>query len=149
MSYGWRNVYLAMAVVAATVPAVWGQTTTPAQESQIGAGSSAAGGAKTEPTLEETIDQVKHPFKGFTWGADQRIRQEYLNNHYTLNQQLHGHEYDYGRYRTRLWASGHRRSSRGRYQDAGGVIARGSCSRSGFVEVPGQVSFSPCLRPAR
>lgn len=105
MTYGWRNGCLALAVAAAVVPAAWGQTTSPMLESQLSSNKIAPDGGKPEPTLEETINQIKHPFQGFTWGADQRIRHEYLNNHYPLNQQIHGHEYDYERERTRIWAS--------------------------------------------
>ncbi len=60
---------------------------------------------KPKSAVEQTIEKMKHPFKGFSWGADERIRQEYLNNHYTLNEKSPGHEFDFGRYRTRLWGS--------------------------------------------
>jgi hypothetical protein len=54
---------------------------------------------------KDWVEQVKNPAPGFTWGADERLRLEYFNNAVSLNQQGGGHENDFFRYRTRVWAS--------------------------------------------
>ena len=51
------------------------------------------------------IDKMKNPCKEFNWGADQRMREEYFNNAITLNQQARGHEWQFERFRTRLWGT--------------------------------------------
>ena len=54
---------------------------------------------------QDWTDKAKNPMPGLTWGADERMRIEYGNNFITLNEQAAGHEWDFFRYRTRLWAS--------------------------------------------
>ncbi len=64
--------------------------------------------ATTAPAVDEGgtwIDKVKNPCKVFSWGADERMREEYFNNAITLNQQAAGHEWQFERYRTRLWGT--------------------------------------------
>ncbi len=61
--------------------------------------------AASQPEARDWMEQVKNPAPGFTWGADERLRLEYFNNAVTLNQQARGHEVDFFRYRTRIWAS--------------------------------------------
>ena len=56
-----------------------------------------------QPT--DWTDAIKNPVKGFTWGADARLRNEYGHNFITLNEHIPGHEWDFFRYRTRVWAS--------------------------------------------
>ena len=52
------------------------------------------------------VDEVKNPVPWFNWGADLRIREKYLNNHISLdNDQSPGHEWHYERFRGRLWAT--------------------------------------------
>jgi hypothetical protein len=59
--------------------------------------------AATQP--KEWVDQVKNPTPWLSWGADERMRIEGFDNAITLNQQAPGHEWDFLRYRTRVWAS--------------------------------------------
>jgi len=46
---------------------------------------------------------IKHPLDWFTWGADSRLRQEYVGNAFLLNTDPPGHTWDFGRYRFRIW----------------------------------------------
>jgi hypothetical protein len=48
---------------------------------------------------------AKNPSPYFNWGADLRLRNEYLNNAITLNAGALRHEQDYFRFRERIWAS--------------------------------------------
>jgi hypothetical protein len=48
---------------------------------------------------------VKNPSPHFTWGADLRLRNEYLNNAVSLDINGARHEQDYFRFRERIWAS--------------------------------------------
>jgi hypothetical protein len=59
--------------------------------------------AATQPV--EWADQVKNPTSWLSWGADERLRAEGFNNAITLNEQAAGHEWDFFRYRTRVWAT--------------------------------------------
>jgi hypothetical protein len=62
--------------------------------------------AATAPAPQKSaIDQIKQPVDWFKWGADERLRIEYFDNAITLNQQAPGHEWDFFRYRTRVWAT--------------------------------------------
>ena len=54
---------------------------------------------------KSVLDQIKQPTDWFKWGADERLRIEYFDNAISLNEQAPGHEYDFFRYRTRLWAN--------------------------------------------
>ena len=60
--------------------------------------------AATAPA-KDPLDQIKQPTDWFKWGADARLRLEGFNNAITLNEQAAGHEWDFFRYRTRVWAS--------------------------------------------
>lgn len=57
----------------------------------------------TQP--QDWADQVKNPVPWLSWGADERMRIEGHDNGISLNQQAAGHEWDFFRYRTRIWAS--------------------------------------------
>jgi len=59
----------------------------------------------TQSDFDRRVDAIKKPFEGFSWGADQRWRNEYFNNAITLDNSTPGHEYQFWRYRTRLWTS--------------------------------------------
>lgn len=59
--------------------------------------------ATTQPT--DWIEASKHPFPWFTWGADFRIRDEYLNNVITFDKNDPTHERNWARYRPRWWAT--------------------------------------------
>jgi hypothetical protein len=65
--------------------------------------------ASTQPAasdpVEDWIQKTKQPVSWFKWGADLRLRDEYLNNNVTLDKSAPGHERNYGRYRTRLWTT--------------------------------------------
>lgn len=54
---------------------------------------------------EEWIKDVKAPCSWFSWGGDLRLRNEYLNNAFTLNRYSDYEEKDYFRFRARVWAS--------------------------------------------
>ncbi|MGA2496862.1 MAG: alginate export family protein [Tepidisphaeraceae bacterium] len=64
-----------------------------------------AADAPTPPKPDtDWSDSIKQPTDWLKFGADLRIRNEYLNNNITLNQDAPGHEMDFQRIRTRLWA---------------------------------------------
>src|SRR5262245_30019426 len=46
-------------------------------------------------SLEQQIQEVKNPFSWMSWGGDFRVRNEYLNNSLTLNEDNPLHEQDY------------------------------------------------------
>jgi hypothetical protein len=54
---------------------------------------------------DDWFQRAKHPTSWLTWGADLRLRDEYLNNNKTLNKDAPRHEYNYGRFRERIWAT--------------------------------------------
>lgn len=59
-----------------------------------------------EAFLKETesfIHETEKPCSWFQWGADLRLRAEYYNNAATLNGSVRDHEYNYRRYRSRLY----------------------------------------------
>lgn len=58
---------------------------------------------ETESFLHET----EKPFSWLQWGADLRLREEYYNNAATLNGSVPNHEYNYRRYRSRVYESIH------------------------------------------
>lgn len=51
------------------------------------------------------VDQIKQPVDWFKWGADLRLRHEYLENVNTLNNEYPNDISSYQRYRGRLWGS--------------------------------------------
>ena len=53
----------------------------------------------------DIVDQIKQPNQYFRWGADERMRIEYFDNAITLNQHKAGHEWDFFRYRSRIWTT--------------------------------------------
>jgi hypothetical protein len=55
--------------------------------------------------VQAFIAKTKNPFPGFKWGADYRLRNEYLNNVARLNGREAGHEQDWLRHRPRLWTT--------------------------------------------
>ena len=61
-------------------------------------------GAPPAPPLsptEQTISDIKNPASWMSWGADARLRNEYLDNTLTLNPDNPLAEQDYFRYRLR------------------------------------------------
>lgn len=63
--------------------------------------------ASSQPVAaaQDWVDQVKNPVPWFKWGFDQRWRHEYLNNAFNLMEKAPNREWNYQRYRTRLWAT--------------------------------------------
>jgi hypothetical protein len=55
--------------------------------------------------VDATIDAIKHPVDWLTWGADLRLRNEFLDNSLSLTENDARHQQDYFRYRERLWVS--------------------------------------------
>jgi hypothetical protein len=62
-----------------------------------------AGTANADKPAPTWVDQVKHPTNWLKWGADLRIRYEYINNQ-GLDQSAVGHEWSVARFRSRIWA---------------------------------------------
>ncbi len=84
---------LGLAVAQAQTSPTTAQATTPV-----------GGQAATQPSEFEKF--VKDSKKlDFTWGADVRVRNEYFNNAQSLNEHGVRHEFDYFRFRERIWAS--------------------------------------------
>lgn len=54
---------------------------------------------------EQAIRDIKNPAPWLTWGADFRVRNEYLDNTLTLNTDSPLAEQDYFRFRGRIWTS--------------------------------------------
>jgi hypothetical protein len=59
----------------------------------------------TVSAFEQFNQDTKHPVSWMTWGADLRIRNEYLNNAITLSEDVPLHEQDYFRFRARVWTT--------------------------------------------
>lgn len=57
------------------------------------------------PAAKDWVDQVKHPVSWFAWGFDERIRQEYFNNVFNLEEKRPNREWNFGRYRSRVWTT--------------------------------------------
>ena len=55
--------------------------------------------------VEAAIQKAKHPFPWLSFGADARLREEYFNNAITLNSKTANHEYNFQRYRERVWTT--------------------------------------------
>ena len=71
-------------------------------QAQTGATTTAA----PEPNAyDKWAQEMKNPMPWLTWGADVRLRNEYMNNLITLNDGVNRHEQDYFRFRERIWAS--------------------------------------------
>ena len=85
---------IGIAVFAATSAITQAQT----------AATTAAPAAPSCP-FEDLVQQAKNPTDWLTWGADVRLRNEYVNNALTLSEAGARHEQDYFRFRERLWAS--------------------------------------------
>jgi hypothetical protein len=67
-----------------------------------------AAAAPKPPALnstEQKIKDIKNPVPWMTWGADLRLRNEYLYDVLTLNSKANLNEQDYFRFRGRVWTS--------------------------------------------
>ena len=108
----WRSVAAALVMVTAASVG-WAQeksgaavgTANPGQEKQTNKEQLFTGDQPAAGSVDQAVDRIKNPFLGLTWGADERVRNEYFNNAITLNEQAKGHECDFMRYRSRLWAT--------------------------------------------
>jgi hypothetical protein len=94
---------LGIAVFAATSAITQAQTaaTAPAASSAPAATAPAA----PPPAFDQWTKEMKKPVDWFSWGADVRLRNEYLDNALTLSEKGARHEQDYFRFRERIWAS--------------------------------------------
>jgi hypothetical protein len=109
---------LGLAVLAAATALAQTQTNAPAgATSAPPAGAPAATPVATAPAASATtttpsptafdqwVKETKNLVVPLTWGADVRLRNEYLNNALTLSDGGARHEQDYFRFRERIWAS--------------------------------------------
>jgi hypothetical protein len=55
--------------------------------------------------FEQFVKDTKNPASWVNWGADLRLRNEYINNALTLSSSAPYHEQDYFRFRGRLWTT--------------------------------------------
>jgi len=65
----------------------------------VGWAQAAAEGAEEHDWVKE----MKNPVPWFSWGFDQRNREIYSDNIVTLSEDLHGHNWHFQRFRSRLW----------------------------------------------
>jgi hypothetical protein len=89
---------LILITLGATLAIASAQTTQP----------TAAAPAPPPPALsstEQMIKDLKNPASWMTWGADLRLRNEYLYDVITLNPRANLNEQDYFRFRGRVWTS--------------------------------------------
>ncbi len=57
------------------------------------------------PAERDWVARVKQPVDWFSWGFDQRLRHTYINNAFNLDRSLPNREWNFQRYRSRLWGS--------------------------------------------
>lgn len=57
------------------------------------------------PAAPDPVDGIKHPVEWLNWGADLRLRHEYMENPYLRTSDPPGDLVNYHRYRARLWSS--------------------------------------------
>lgn len=68
--------------------------------------AAASAPAAPAPSLfDKFSNDARNPVKWMSWGADMRVRNEYMDNIITLNDKADLHEQDVIRYRGRVWAS--------------------------------------------
>jgi hypothetical protein len=109
---------LGLAALAATTALAQTQTNVPADATSVpSAGAPAATPAAATPAASATtttpspnafdqwVKDTKNLMVPITWGADARLRNEYVNNALTLSDGGARHEQDYFRFRERIWAS--------------------------------------------
>lgn len=81
------------------------QTATMATAPATTAPAAAAPATQPVDPVEQWIQKTKKPVSWFQWGADLRLRDEFLENNKTLDKHDPNHEVNYGRFRTRAWAT--------------------------------------------
>jgi hypothetical protein len=84
---------------AASAPPAGVQPATPVAATQ------AAPPATAFDQFDQWTKDMKNPVPWFSWGADVRLRNEYMDNNIFLNNSAPLHEQDYFRFRERIWAS--------------------------------------------
>ena len=77
----------------------------PAVKTEVPAPPVVAPPVVAAPSDKDWTDDWKQPTKWFKWGADERIRQEYLHNPFYLDVDPPGHEYNNLRVRSRIWGT--------------------------------------------
>ena len=88
---------LGLAALAAATALAQTQTTAP---------TAATAPAAPAPTaFDQWVKDTKNLVVPITWGADVRLRNEYVYNALTLSDGGARHEQDYFRFRERIWAS--------------------------------------------
>lgn len=55
--------------------------------------------------IQAFIAKTKNPVPFFKWGADYRLRNEYMNNIFRFDKNAPGHEIDWLRHRQRIWGT--------------------------------------------
>jgi hypothetical protein len=101
------------ATVPPAPPVPAGEAAAPAPPAGEPAATATTTETKTTTTTEaapaaperDVVDQIKNPVPWFSWGFDERIRQEYYNNVFRLDNKGPNREWNFGRYRSRLWAT--------------------------------------------
>jgi hypothetical protein len=61
--------------------------------------------AASPSAFEQFVKETKNPLDWITWGADLRLRNEYINNFQSLSSSAALNEQDYFRFRGRLWTT--------------------------------------------
>ncbi len=69
------------------------------------AAPAAAPATPAAPPPQDWVDRVKNPVSWLNWGFDERIRQEYFDNVFNLEEKRKNREWDFGRYRSRIWTT--------------------------------------------
>jgi hypothetical protein len=81
---------------------------TAAAQSAGGTAATPSTPAPVKPSASPTanwIKQIKNPTDWLSWGGDLRLRNEFVDNAITLNQNTAGHQRDYFRFRGRVFAN--------------------------------------------
>jgi len=105
-----------IAVFAATSAIIQAQTAAPADATSVppavattpAQSQAATPAASTQPpptAFDQWVKDTKNLVLPITWGADVRLRNEYVNNALTLSDGGARHEQDYFRFRERIWVS--------------------------------------------
>jgi hypothetical protein len=102
MSNSKLKLTLCLAALAAATALAQTQTTPPVTPAVPVAATPAA---PTPSAYDKWAKEMKNPVDWLTWGADIRLRNEYMNSSITLDGNATRHEQDYFRFRDRLWAS--------------------------------------------
>lgn len=74
-------------------------------QTQSLAALASSGNAALPPSQQAWQDSVKHPASWLSWGADLRLRWEFLDNVYLLNSDAPAADSSYQRYRPRIWTT--------------------------------------------